>query len=84
MKITKLNLYLNVADKSYTITNDTGEIYSVEEARLVIESGRLANCNLALVRLFEQFQGNVEDLKKYYDGVTMGRIIDEKTNANSK
>lgn len=72
MKITKLNLYLNVADKSYTITDDAENIYSIEEARAVIDNGRLANCNLALVRLFEQFQGNIEDLKKYYDGVTIG------------
>ena len=62
----KINLYLNTADKSYTIVDDKDKKYSVEEARGIVESDQLGDCNVAFQRLFNQCNGDTEELKKYY------------------
>lgn len=59
-----LNLYLNSAS-DYSIVDDSGKLYTIEEARGLMEAGRVADFNAALGSL-AACEWDVERLKARY------------------
>ena len=61
-----MELYLNTANGSYTITDQNGVEYTPEQARELFDSGKLTDYNQAFDRLAHDFDFNINELKEYY------------------
>jgi len=66
-KKAELNLYLNSAS-DYSIVDDSGKVYSIEEARALIDGGKVHDFNVSL-RSLAACEWDVERLKAYYAGL---------------
>ena len=63
-KKAELNLYLNSAS-DYSIVDDAGKVYSIKEARALIEGGKVHDFNVSL-RSLAACEWDIERLKAYY------------------
>ena len=60
-----MELYLNSAS-DFSIQDETGKKYTVDEAKKEYESGNVSDWNLAFHNLI-QVGWDIEELKTYYD-----------------
>ena len=64
MKNPKVDLFLN-ASTDYSIVDEHGAKYTIEEARDVVERGDLGDCNLSFRRLAD-FDFDLGRVRAYY------------------
>ena len=57
-------LYCNIL-KDFSIEDESGKQLTIEDAKQIVESGRMSDCNVGLQRLIE-YDWNIDRLKQFY------------------
>ena len=57
-------LYCNIL-KDFSIEDESGKQLTIEDAKQIVESGRMSDCNVGLQRLSE-YDWNIDRLKQFY------------------
>ena len=60
-----MELYVN-SNTDYSIRDEKGKKYTLQEAKELWESGKVADCNLSFQRLATFMNFDIEALKKFY------------------